>query len=353
MNLLVFIATVILSLLLAPALVRLASRYGIHRHDESGRLRQRVITLSGGTAIFISFATVTTLAFLFSQKKWLGSYDWNFLGAMLGSALMIILGLSDTARKVPLSLKIAVQALAGLVLFGCGYRITSLSFFPGDAIALGWAGPILLIVWVVGMTNAFSLIDSIDGLAAGIAAIAAITLFFAGMTGPPFVPVLALAAAGSCAGFLRYNFYPARIRLGRSGTFFLGFILAAIAAQGEFKATAGIALLLPILALLAAGYNRLRPLLPGGQEDKPRQLHNRLLRLGYSPRQTVLLLLLLQANLGVIALVAAAAGKTLALGIFFLVGTMIYLLFNLVEEYRTRILALNREEADRAAGGKN
>ncbi len=353
MNLLVFSATAVLSLFFTPVLVRLASRYGIDRHDESGRLRQKMITLSGGVAIFISFATVTALAFLFSQRRWLGSYNWNFLGAVLGSSMMIILGLYDTARKVPLSLKISVQALAGLVLFGCGYRITSLSFFPGDAVALGWAGPILLIVWVVGMTNAFSLIDTIDGLAAGIAAIAAVTLFFAGMTGPPFVPVLALAAAGGCAGFLRYNFYPARIRLGRGGTFFLGFILAAIAAQGKFKATAGIALLLPILALLTAGYNRLRPLLPGGQEVKSRQLHNRLLRLGYSPRQAVLILYLLQANLGVIALVAAAAGKTLALGIFFLVGTMLYLLFNLVEEYRNRILALNLAETDRTAGGKS
>ena len=202
------------------------------------------------------------------------------------------------------------------------------------------------------MTNAFSLIDSIDGLAAGIAAIAAVTLFFAGMAGPPFVPVLALAAAGCCAGFLRYNFYPARIRLGRAGTFFLGFILAAVAAQGEFKATAGIALILPILALLIALYNRFWVFFTGEKEKKPRQIHNRLLGLGYSPRQTVLILYLLQANLGVIALVAAAAGKTLALGIFFLVGTMLYLLFNLVEDYRNRILELSRAEADPTAGGK-
>ena len=351
MNLLVFIATALLSLAVTPALIRLASRYGIDRHGDSGRLRQRTFTLSGGAAIFVSFFTVTALAFLFSQRRWLGSYNWNFLGAVLGSALMIILGLYDAARKAPFQLKIAVQALAGLILFGCGYRISSLTFFPGEEIALGWAGPVLLIFWVIGMTNAFALIDTIDGLAAGVAAIAAVTLFFAAMTGPPFVPVLAMATAGGCAGFLRYNFYPARIRLGRAGTFFLGFILAAIAAQGEFKATAGIALLLPILALLTAGYNRLRTVLPGGEKNKPRQLHNRLLRLGYSPRQTVLILYLLQANLGLIALVAAAAGKTLALGIFFLVGTMLYLLFNLVEEYRNRILALEGEEADPAPGG--
>ncbi len=351
MNLLVFIATALLSLFITPVLIRIASRYGITRHDGSGMLRQRALNLSGGAAIYLSFVLITALAFLFSRGRWLGSYDLNFLGAVLGSSLMLLLGLSDTARKVPLYLKISVQALAGLVLFGCGYRISSLSFFPGNEITLNWAGPVVLIVWVVGMTNAFSLIDSIDGLAAGIAAIAAVTLFFAGMSGPPFVPVLAMAVAGGCAGFLRYNFYPARIRLGRPGTFFLGFILAAVAAQGEFKATAGVALILPILALLISLYNRLQVFFTGGGEKKPRQLHNRLLGLGYSPRQTVLILYLLQANLGVIALVAASAGKTLALGIFFLVGTMLYLLFNLVEEYRNRILLLDREETERSRQG--
>jgi len=353
MNLLVFIGTALLSLAITQTLIRLSSRYGIDRHGASGRLRQRMLTLSGGAAIFISFVTVTALAFLFSRNRWLGSYDLNFLGAVLGSSLMLLLGLYDTARKVNIYLKISVQALGGLVLFGCGYRISSLTFIPGEGIALGWAGPVLLIVWVVAMTNAFSLINTVDGLAAGVAAIAAVTLFFAGMSGPPFVPVLAMAVAGGCAGFLRYNFYPARIRLGRAGTFFLGFILAAVAAQGEFKATAGIALILPILALLIALYSRLLVFFHGGEDKHPRQIHNRLLELGYSPRQAVLILYLLQANLGVIALVAAAAGRTLALGIFFLVGTMLYLLFKLVEDYRSRILILDREEARRFTGENN
>jgi UDP-GlcNAc:undecaprenyl-phosphate/decaprenyl-phosphate GlcNAc-1-phosphate transferase len=349
MNLLIFIATAAISLVLTPTLIRLASRYGISRHDATGRLRKRALTLSGGVVIYISFIAVTAIVFLFSRGRWLGSYDYNYLGVLLGGTLMLLLGLWDAVRKVPLPVKIAFQALAGVILLGCGYRLNVLTFFPGGKIVLGSAGPALLIIWVVGMTNAFALIDTIDGLAAGIAAISAIILFFAGLSGPPSVPVLALAAAGSCGGFLRYNFYPARIHLGRSGTFFLGFVLAAVAVQGALKATAGIALLLPVLALVIGMGRRIHNLLTGRDENqRPFQFTSRILRLRYSPRQTVLILYLLQANLGMIALVAAAAGRTLALGIFFLVGTMLYILFTIVEEYRSRILVLEEKEAGEA-----
>jgi UDP-GlcNAc:undecaprenyl-phosphate GlcNAc-1-phosphate transferase len=349
MNLIIFITTATLSLILTPTLIRLSSRYGISRHDATGRLRRRALSLSGGVVIYISFVTVTAIDFFFSRGRCLGSYDYNYLGVFLGGTLMLFLGFWDAIRKVPFPLKIAVQALAGLILLGCGYRLDVLTFFPGGSIALGGAGPALLIIWVVGMTNAFALIDSIDGLAAGIAAISAVILFFAGLSGPPFVPMLALAVAGSCGGFLRYNFYPARIHLGRSGTFFLGFVLAAAAAQGSLKATAAIALMLPILALVIGVGRRLHNLLTDRDENqRPFQFTNRILRLRYSPRQTVLILYLLQANLGMIALVAAAAGKTLALGIFFLVGTMLYILFKIVEEYRSRILILEEKEAGEA-----
>lgn len=342
MNLLIFAGTLALSLLLTPALVRLASRYGISRHDATGRVRARALSLSGGVAIYLSLVPVTAAAFLLSRERWLGSFDYNYLGVLLGGALVLLLGLRDAVRRVPPPVKIALQALAGLILVGCGYRIGSLTFFPGGKIALGGAGPAVLVVWTVGVTNAFSLIDTIDGLAAGIAAISAAVLFFVALAGPPFVPVLALAVAGSCAGFLRYNFYPARIHLGRSGSYLLGFVLAAIAAQGELKAAAGITLTLPLLALAISLFGRLTGRSePGGENRIHRQVSDRLLRLGYSPRQAVLILCLLQVNLGMIALVAAAAGRVLALGIFLLVGMMLYLLFAIVEGYRSRLQILN------------
>ncbi len=351
MNILVFAATAVLSLILTRFLIRIASRYGISRHNGSGRLKKRVLSLSGGVVIYISFVLVTGAAFLFSRGRLLGVYDCEYLGVVLGGALMLLLGLRDAVRKVPPGGKLALQALAGLALLGCGYRMDVITFFPGGEIHTGWAGPILLLIWVVGITNAFSLIDTVDGLAAGLAAIAAVTLFFAGLPHQPFVPFLALAAAGACAGFLRYNSYPARIHLGRAGTFFLGFVLAAVSARGSIKSAAGIALLLPILALLTAVSGHLAGFFSGNKPDRePRQLSDRLFGLGYSTRQTVLLLCFLQANLGMIALVAAAADKVLALGMFFLVGSMLYLLFRITEDYRSRILTLDREAEANPSG---
>jgi UDP-GlcNAc:undecaprenyl-phosphate/decaprenyl-phosphate GlcNAc-1-phosphate transferase len=207
-----------------------------------------------------------------------------------------------------------------------------------DTIQIGWWGIPILIAWLLAVTNALTLIDRIDGLACGVAVICGITIFFASLSGPPFVPIIALALTAGCAGFLRYNFYPARIFLGSTGTFFLGFVLSAIAVQGSFKVTAAISLTLPLLALGIAAFTRIRRACGKETTTPPaRQLHNRLLNLGYSPKQTVLILYLLQVNLGVIALVMTEAGRVLALAAFFLVGSMMYILFTIMKDYRERL----------------
>jgi UDP-GlcNAc:undecaprenyl-phosphate GlcNAc-1-phosphate transferase len=270
----------------------------------------------------------------------LGQYDYHYLGIVLGSILMAGLGIYDDTRGASFPLKLVVQLIAALILIGCGYRITLFTNPLAGTVEIGWWGIPILIIWLISLPNALSLIDRIDGLACGIAAICGITIFFAALNGPPFVPIIALALAAGCVGFLRYNFYPARIFLGSTGTFFLGFVLAAVAVQGSFKVTAAISLTLPLLALGIATFTIIRHALGKEPAIPPDlQLHNRLLNLGYSPKQTVLILYLLQANLGVIALVMAEAGRVLALAIFFLVGSMIYILFTIMKDYRERLNA--------------
>ena len=341
MKFLIFIATFAVSLVITPRLVHLSSRFGVSYHAGDGSVRSRIAPLLGGLSIYISFLFITVVVFLLSRGKMLGEYDYQYLGIILGGSLMLALGIYDDVRGAPRPLKIAVQTLGALILIGCGYRITTISCFLCGKIEIGAWGIPLLVIWIVGVTNALSLIDKIDGLACGVATICGVTLFFAGISGPPFAPVLALAVAGSAAGFLRYNFYPARIFPGSGGTLFLGFVLAAVAAQGSFKITAGITLMIPLLALLTVLFNYFHSTLsrrPG--KDGDRQLHNRLILMGYSPKQSVLILYILQANLGTIALVMAYAGRTLAIAIFFLVGSMLYILFRIMEDYRARILEL-------------
>ena len=337
MKIFVFLATFIISYLLTPRLIRLSSRLSLVYTRKKGTLRSRTGPLMGGISIFISFTVVTALAFILSRGTMLGEYDFHYLGIVIGGSLMVVLGAYDDARKSSLSFKLLVQILAVLCLIACGYRIRVLTWVFGGQIELGWWGVPILIAWLLATTNSLALIDKVDGLACGIAGIAALTLFLAGLQGPPFVPVLALALTAACAGFLRYNYYPARIFPGSSGTMFLGFVLGALSVQGSFKITAGITLLLPLLALLTALFNYFR------RGDRHPQLHQRLLDLGYSPRQVVLMLYIVQVNLRAIALVMAYSDKFFSLLIFLLVGVMLYLLFKITEEFRRLILGNPRE----------
>ena len=344
--LLTLIGTFILSLILTPRLVKLASRMSITYSRQDGRVSSRATPLLGGLSIGIAFMITTALAFLFSRGEMLGEYDYHYLGIVIGSCLMIALGIYDDTRGAPFLLKLLIQIIAAVILIGCGYQISIFTNPFGGQIEIGWWGIPIFILWIISLPNALGLIDRIDGLACGVAAICGITLFFASLNGPPFVPIIALALSAGCAGFLRYNFYPARIFLGSTGTLFLGFVLAAIAVQGSFKVTASISLTLPLLALGIAVFTRLRRTFEKATTiSTDRQLHNHLLHLGYSPKQTVLILYLLQANLGVIALVMAEAGKVLALAVFFLVGSMMYILFTIMKDYRERLKATEEDTA--------
>jgi UDP-GlcNAc:undecaprenyl-phosphate GlcNAc-1-phosphate transferase len=201
----------------------------------------------------------------------------------------------------------------------------------------------LIVLWIVLLTNALNLIDGLDGLACGVAAIAGIILFFAAFAEGPFVPILALALTGACLGFLRYNFFPARIFLGDTGSLFLGFVLAALSIQGSFKTTAGMALALPLVALLVpladtvvAFFRRLFSGRHPFAADQ-RHVHHRLLAMGYSQTQAVLLIYALQINLGIIALVLKFAGRTLAVSMLILLAALMFVFFKLMEKFRLSV----------------
>ncbi len=336
MKILVFGITLLIAYGVTPYLIRLAGRLSITYRKGEGSIRST--PLLGGLSIYISFMAATALAFLFSRGKMLGEYDYHYLGIVLGGSVIAALGAYDDTRRASLPLKIGVEAIAAFFLLLCGYHVDVITNPFGGVIRVGYWGYPLAIIWLVGMANALTKVDVADGLAAGVAGIAAAVLFFASLNGPPFVPIISLAVTGACLGFLRYNFYPARIFLGSSGNLFLGFVLAAIALQGDFKVTAGIAFLLPLLALVFPWLRKLfitscrltgKKNFTATGEFLPR----RLLNLGYSPKQTVLILYLIQTNLGIVALVMSYASRGLALAVFLLLGIMFYLLMRMVEDY--------------------
>jgi UDP-GlcNAc:undecaprenyl-phosphate GlcNAc-1-phosphate transferase len=266
----------------------------------------------GGVAIFASFTIVLGCTLLLA--RWLHSPLTLLLVPilkLLGPALIVfLLGLYDDLRGVSPTGKFLVQALAATLLFMGGYGVDRLDFFSSGQTLQFFIGLPLTIFWVLLITNAFNLIDGLDGLAAGSALFSVVVIFILSLFLPnSLVSLLAIALAGVILGFLRFNFYPASIFLGDSGSLFIGFMISALAIAGSQKAPTIVAVSIPLVSLgfpildvvLAVGRRFLggKPVF-GGDRD---HIHHKLLKRGLSQREAVLLLYAVTAAFGFVSLV--------------------------------------------------
>jgi len=207
---------------------------------------------AGGLAIFAAFLLAPLLVCLVSSDlaDLLASQKGETAG-LLGAALMILLlGLLDDLREVDFKIKFLVQTAAAALVFVVGYRIEHVALPWGTTFSLGWAAPVLTILWLVFLTNAMNLIDGKDGVAAGVAIIVAVPLaLIAASVDHPLVAAQLVAVAGACAGFLPLNLPVASRLLGDSGALLLGFLLAALAIKGSIGVTGSMFISAPIVAL--------------------------------------------------------------------------------------------------------
>jgi UDP-GlcNAc:undecaprenyl-phosphate GlcNAc-1-phosphate transferase len=246
----------------------------------------------GGAAFFPGFIAI--LFFLPSRE---------IISLVVGGVLVGVMGLIDDIRGLNPKLKLLLQAIAALGPITGGIVISSLDVFN---LELGIFGIPFTLLWIVGVTNAFNLIDGLDGLASGGAAIASLFVIFLALNnGVGEVVLLSAALLGASLGFLRYNFHPARLFLGDSGSYFLGFLLSAlvvIADEGNLSFSAVLILGLPIADTLWAIIRRLA----SGQSilvaDRG-HIHHRLLKLGWGYKKTVLFLYGIFIILGALGLV--------------------------------------------------
>jgi UDP-GlcNAc:undecaprenyl-phosphate GlcNAc-1-phosphate transferase len=253
-------------------------------------------------------------------------------GLVIGAVALCLTGAWDDVRGLRASLKLAAQTGAAAVAFGFGFRI--------EAIQLPFIGPMSMgvfafpvtVVWIVGVTNAVNLIDGLDGLAAGVSFFAALTAFvIASLSGSAFVALLMAALMGALVGFLFFNFNPARIFMGDSGSYFLGFVLATTSLGGALqqKASTAVSLLVPILALglpifdtLFSMFRRVierRPIFAGDRGH----IHHRLLDLGLTHRRAVIFLYGVSLILAGGA-IAVSLGRRWQIGVALLAVTMVF-----------------------------
>lgn len=321
-----FLIALVVALALTPLLRRLALVLGAVDRPVARSMHSQPIPFLGGPAIFIAFVAAMGYAFGFTDRA--------VQGILLGGVFIVLVGILDDYVELSPRIKLAGQVVAALILVLFDVRVNHVTNPAGGLLWLGlWSIP-LTILWVVAVINVINLIDGLDGLAAGIVSIAGLTLLFSALqTGQsPAAVLLAAGLTGSVLGFLPYNFNPAKIFMGDAGSMFLGFTLAAISVQGSLKSPAAVALAVPLLALgvpildtLLAIIRRRRHGVPVAAGDSD-HLHHRLMRIGLTQRETVVVLYVISGWLGLSALLITGVNLWLALAILAFVGFSLYLL---------------------------
>jgi len=205
----------------------------------------------GGLAIAAGLAVGVVLGSLTGWHSWVTKIPRQELGAFaFGTFLVFVVGTADDLFGVSAVKKFLIELLAAWLLVRVGWSFEVLRLPVVGTVDLGLAGPLVSLLWIVGVTNAINLIDGLDGLAAGVVVLIAGSLaVYSGVQGNPGTVVILAAVVGSCLGFLRHNWEPARIFMGDSGALTLGFVLGALSVHSSLKAQAAVAILVPVLAL--------------------------------------------------------------------------------------------------------
>ena len=302
-----FIISLFLSLILTPPVKKLAIKVGaVDIPKDDRRVHKKPMALMGGLAIYISIIT-TSLIFL--------PIDKTLISIIIGGTIILISGIIDDINELSPRKKLLFQIIAAVVLVIGDVKIDAITnpfTKTSNLINLGIFSVPITIFWIVGITNTLNLIDGLDGLAAGVAMISSLS-FLAVASKFNYIPVIIMSSiiAGSCLGFLPYNFNPAKIFMGDTGALFLGFMLAALSIEGVMKSVATIAVVVPIIILGVPIFDTtfaiFRRLLNGksiAEADKG-HLHHRLLAMGYSQKKTVLILYSISAIFGISATLIA------------------------------------------------
>ena len=314
--LLALLSAAIISCVATPMVKVLSVKYGAVDIPKDGRrMHDHPIPRMGGLAIFFGFI-VSVLVFV--------ALDNDKKGMLLGAVIIVVLGIFDDKYALPAKPKFLVQIIAALIAVMAGNRIDVLSnpniFSPNPVWVLGWLSYPVTVIWIVAITNSVNFIDGLDGLACGVSTISAATmLVIALLVSERDVALMMAALVGACMGFLPYNFNPAKIFMGDTGSTFLGFIMATMSVEGMFKQYTIISFVVPFLMLglpiFDVCFAVVRRVSHGQSPMKPDRghVHHRLIDMGFSQKQAVGVLYVISAILGLSAVVLAASGAVKAM----------------------------------------
>jgi UDP-GlcNAc:undecaprenyl-phosphate/decaprenyl-phosphate GlcNAc-1-phosphate transferase len=340
-----FAAATATGLVLTPIIRSLAHRWGFLDHALTTRkIHEKPIPRLGGVAIVIAFF-VPLLGLLFVNSE-IGTRFYSdplkAFGLIAGGLGIALVGIVDDLRGMRARHKLLGQLVVAGLVYACGYRIDVIANPFGAAIPLGMLALPFTLLWITGVINALNLIDGLDGLAGGVAFVAVATTFaLAAMNAEPLMLLFTAALAGATLAFLFYNFNPASIFMGDTGSMFLGFVLATTAIGSNMKAsTTAVSLLVPIVALgipigdtLLSMARRWMRGVPVFQADRG-HIHHRLLDRGLTQRQAVLVIYAFSAFLSLCAIMLAFVSASASAVVLAVLGGVLYLFLRRLGYFR-------------------
>lgn len=341
------------SLVITPLIRRFCQRFSLLDVPiDDRRVHRQAIPRLGGVGIFLSCAlALSTLPFVNNLlTQTLSSHVPELILAFVPGTLVFLLGVFDDLRGTNAIVKFVALGLIASLFFIMGGRVDALSVpFVGSVQLPLVISYVVTILWLVGIANAFNLIDGVDGLASGAALFASLVMLVVSIAqSRPLMIVVSLVLCGALAGFLRYNFSPASIFLGDSGALFVGFMLAALSVLGTQKAATAVAVVVPILAFgfpvvdtaMTMGRRMVsrRPVFEGDNEH----IHHMLLARGWSQRKVALVLYGVCASFGLAAVIFPATGSTVTGVVLFVISVAViiavgHLRYHEVDEIRAGV----------------
>jgi|SRR3989338_3553459 len=344
-----FLVAFSFSLILTPIVRKAALSFGAV--DKLGFRKmhtKRIIVRLGGLAIFVSFY-LTLLLFKYMQPQ-VSSGNMLFIkGVFISSLLILALGIYDDLKGADAKLKFSAQIIASLIILHYGIKIELFSnpFRLEQTIDIRSWGIPLTIFWIIFITNSLNLLDGLDGLAAGVSCIILITMFcIAAYQEDYLIMAMSISLAGATVGFLRYNFNPAKIFMGDTGSLFLGFVLAVLSVKGSHKSATIVTMLIPVIAMglpildtllaitrrFSAGENVFRA--------DNEHIHHRLIKIGLSHRKVVLVLYGFSVLLGITAfLLSVIKNQYVAI-----ILTVVIMTFFIVFKYLRPVNAMRKKD---------
>ena len=305
---LIFVGAALLSLVCTPLAIATALRRGVLDKPGGHKGHSSPVPYLGGLAIVVSFSISMLIPVIAINESSISRQFLIVIGVALALAL---LGLFDDLRGMSSTLRLACEVAAGIVLWNLDFGV--------QLAGVRWVDAVITILWVVGITNAFNLLDNMDGLSAGIAAIASFSFFaIAASNGQYLVAGLSLALGGCAVGFLRHNFYPARVYMGDSGALFFGFLISFVGLKLQFNTSSEVSVLVPVVVCSVAVLDttlvtiaRLRHGLSPFQGGRDHISH-RLVKVGLPVPVAVSVLYAAAAAVGVVAFVISESNKLAA-----------------------------------------